>query len=444
MFMRRSLFWFAVLALTTQLLAQAVASDLPDVDLPTSGTMDDRPFFGTRRDPAIDYDRPTLDVVADLIRKVEDGTVKLRYEGSGGYLRSVLEALQVPVSSQSVVFSKTSLQQHYISPSNPRAIYFSDNVIVAFIRNAPLLEFAALDSHQGVVFYALQGGEGERPQIVRSDACLSCHEVRETLGVPGLIARSLRVSAGGQPLPDATPVSSDHRSPFAERWGGWFITGGTGRTVHMGNTLSSRDDSPARPATAPQQLQSLEGKFDLDGYPTRYSDVVAVMTFNHQVRMINLMTRVGYETRIALEQLEKHPQSAAAANRLIAADAREFVDYLLFADEIPLPEKFASTSGFQQQFERYGLRDRRGRSLKQLDLESRLFRYPCSYMIYSPAFDGLPQATRDAIYARMWEVLSGKDQDRKYARLTPQLRADIVDILLDTKPGLPEYFHQLQ
>src|SRR5689334_10225294 len=202
--MRRPVFWFAVLALTTPLLTHAFASDLPDVDLPTSGTIDTRAFFGTRRDPAIDYDRPTLDVVADLIRKVEDGTVKLRDDGSGGYLRSVLDALQVPVSSQSVVFSKTSLQQHYISPSNPRAIYFSDNVIVAFIRNAPLLELAALDSHQGMVFYAVQRGESGAPQIVRADACLSCHEVRETLGVPGLIARSVPVSAGGQPLPEAT------------------------------------------------------------------------------------------------------------------------------------------------------------------------------------------------------------------------------------------------
>src|ERR1043166_5484419 len=334
--MRRPLFWFALFALTSQLLASAFASDPPDVDLPTSGTMEDRAFFGTRRDPAIDYDRPTLDVVADLIRKVEDGTVKLRDEGSGGYLRSILEALQVPVSSQSVVFSKTSLQQHYLSPSNPRAIYFSDNVIVAFIRNAPLLELAALDSHQGMVFYALQRGEGEQPRIVRSDACLSCHEVRETLGGPGLIARSLPVSAGGQPLPQANPLSSDHRSPFAERWGGWFITGGTGRTLHMGNTLWPTEGSAPRPTRPPQQLPSLEGKFDPDGYPSRYSDVAAVMTLNHQVRMINLMTRVGYETRIALEQLQKNAQNDAAANRLIAADAREFVDYLLFVDESPL------------------------------------------------------------------------------------------------------------
>ena len=430
----------AGLLLTTQILAHGSGSDTPAVELPTSGTIDERPFFATRRDPAIDYDRPTLDVVADLIRKVEDGTVTLRYDGTGGYLRSVLAALQVPVSSQAVVFSKTSLQQHYISPANPRAIYFTDNVIVAFIRNAPLLEIAALDPHQGMVFYALSQGPAERPQIVRSDACLSCHEVRETLGVPGLLARSLAVGSGGQPLPDATPGSSDHRTPFEDRWGGWFITGGTGRTLHMGNTISSGDGSAARVSRPPQQLRSLEGKFDPDGYPSLYSDVAAIMTLNHQVRMVNLLTRVGYETRNALNQLPGDAQSAAAVNRLIAADARELVDYLLFVDEHPLPERFESTSGFKEQFERYGPWDRQGRSLKQLDLDTRLFRYPCSYMIYSPAFDGLPVATKDAVYARMWDILSGKDQGHKYAKLTPQLRADIAGILRDTKPGLPSYF----
>jgi hypothetical protein len=441
--MRTRLLCLAVLVLTAQILAHGTGSDTPTVELPTSGTMDDRPFFGTRRDPGIDYDRPTLDVVADLIRKVEDGTVKLRYEGSGGYLRSVLEALQVPVASQSVVFSKTSLQQHYISPSNPRAIYFTDNAVVAFIRNAPLLEIAALDSHQGMVFYSLPQAEADQPHIVRSDACLSCHEVRESLGVPGLLARSLAVGSGGQPLPQATPFTSDHRSPLEQRWGGWFITGGTGRSLHMGNTLSSGDGSSARPSRPPQQLGSLEGKFDPDGYPSLYSDVAAVMTLNHQVRMTNLMTRVGFETRIALNQLQNDSQSTATVTRLISADASELVDYLLFVDESPLPEKFESTSGFREQFERYGPWDRRGRSLKQLDLEHRLLRYPCSYMLYSPAFDGLPGATKDAIYARMWEILSGQDHDRKYAKLTPQLRADIVGILLDTKPGLPQYFHPL-
>ena len=438
--MRRRPFYSTVFVLAAQLLLHAVGSDAPAVDLSATGALDDRPFFATRRHPAIDYDRLTNDPVATLIRKMEEGTVKLRYEGSGGYLRSVMEALQVPAASQAVLFSKTSLQQHYISPANPRAIFYTDNVIVAFIRNAPLLELAALDREQGMVFYSLPQVEVERPEIVRSDACLSCHEVKETLGVPGLLARSLAVGAGGQPLPQAKPVTSDHRSPFEERWGGWFITGSTGRTRHMGNTVMSSDSRSGRPGSPPPQLRSLEGKFDPDGYPALYSDVAAVMTLNHQVRMTNLITRVGYETRVALAEVQHDAGAAAAADRLIASDAREVVDYLLFVDEVPLPERFESTSGFREYFEHDAPRDQQGRSLKQLDLNTRLFRYPCSYMIYSPAFDGLPGPTRDAIYARMWDILSGRERDRKYAKFTPQLRADIVGILLDTKRDVPAYF----
>ena len=378
--MRRRHFWLVALVLAMPMLAHGIESD-PPVELPASGSMDDRAFFGSRRHPAIDYDQQTTDVVAGLIRKMAEGTVTLRYEGSGGYLRSVMEALQVPTESQSVLFSKTSLQQHYISPSNPRAVYYKDDVIVAFIRNAPLLEIAALDPRQGMIFYSLPQVETERPEIVRSDACLSCHEVRETLGVPGLLARSIAVGSGGQPLAGAKAVTSDHRSPFEERWGGWFITGGTGRTRHMGNTVSTGDGNATHPSQPPPQLRSLDGRFDPDGYPSRYSDVAAVMTLNHQVRMINLLTRVGYETRIAVAEQREDPRKAGAASRLIDADARELVDYLLFADEVPLPTPFESTSGFQQMFERDGVRDRQGRSLKRLDLNSRLLRYPCSYMI---------------------------------------------------------------
>jgi hypothetical protein len=442
MSIRRRYWCVAVLLLTTPLLAHGIARDVT-VDLPVGGTIDSRPFFASRRDPAIDYDRPTTDVVAGLIRKLDDGSVKLRWEGSGGYLGSVMAALQVPAESESVVFSKTSLQQHYISPSNPRAIYFKDNVIVAFIRDAPLLEIAALDPRQGMIFYALPQTRTEQPHIFRADACLSCHEVRETLGVPGLLARSVAVGGNGQPLPQAQSIPTDHRTPFNQRWGGWFITGGTGRTRHMGNTVFSGDGSSTRPPGPQPQLPSLAGKFDPDGYRPLYSDVAAVMTLNHQVRMTNLMTRVGYETRIAVDQAQNNPASVQAADRLISADASELVDYLLFVDEAPLPEKFESTSGFQQAFERGGVPDRQGRSLKQLDLQARLFRYPCSYMIYSPAFDGLPDATKNAIYARMWGILSGDAHERRYAKFTPQLRADIVDILLDTKPEVSRYFHRL-
>src|SRR6187551_3481015 len=144
------------------------------VELPTSGGITERPFFSTRRSPSIDYsDSPTTDVVAELKHRMDEGSASIRFEGRSGYLRSVMEALHVPAESQSVVFSKTSLQSHYISPSNPRAIFYSDDVTVAFIPDAPLLEIAALDPRQGMVFYSVVQKPSERPQILRTDSCLS-------------------------------------------------------------------------------------------------------------------------------------------------------------------------------------------------------------------------------------------------------------------------------
>jgi hypothetical protein len=414
------------------------------VQLPSTGGLTERPFFSTRRHPSIAYsDSPTTDVVAELKRKVDEGSVSLPFEGRGGYLRPVMEALHVPAESQSVVFSKTSLQSHYISPSNPRAIFFSDDVSVAFIPDAPLLEIAVLDPHQGVVFYAISQRPATRPEIVRSDSCLSCHEGHDTLDVPGMLVRSVATGTGGETLTDFGDFVSDQRSPFEERWGGWFITGKTGSAHHMGNLMLSPDAASVRPIGLPMPLASLDGKFNLEGYPSRFSDVAAVLVLNHQMKMINLLTRGGWETRVAIDQMGRSPQDKASAERLITEDAADLADYMLFAGEAPIQGKFESTSGFQQQFAASGPWDSRGRSLRQLDLEKRLMRYPCSYMIYSPAFDGLPDAAKESVYARLWAVLSGKDKSRKYSNLTPDIRAAIVGILLETKPGLPAYFKPL-
>jgi hypothetical protein len=418
--------------------SQTYIPDEREVVLPTEGTLDKRPFFSSRRHPAIGYDRAATDSVAELSRKVDEGSVRLRFEPRSGYLLSVLQALNIPIESQAVIFSKTSLQSHWISPSNPRAVFYADNASVAFIRNAPLLEIAALDPRQGVVFYAIEQRQAERPNIARSDSCLSCHESRNTLDVPGLLARSMRVGNGGQTMQQFGNFVSDHRSPFEERWGGWFITGKTGTARHMGNVMLPEGE-PLHVSGSPKPLASLAGKFDLEGYPSNYSDVAAVMVLDHQVRMTNLLTRVGWETRVAIDR-----KASNAAEALIAADSRELVDYMLFVDEPPLPGKFESTSGFQTKFAAIGPPDSRGRNLRELDLEKRLLRYPCSYMIYSPAFDELPDVARSAVYARLWAVLSGKERAAKYSKLSRADRAAIVSILLETKPDLPAYFQRLE
>jgi hypothetical protein len=422
---------------------QSLLWDDTPVVLPTGGTIDQRPFFSSRRHRAIAYDRDSSDPVSALGRKIETGAARLRHDKTSGYLMSVLEALKVPVESQSVVFSKTSLQAHYINPSNPRAIFYTDEIAVGFVRDAPLLEIATLDPQQGVVFFVIDQKPVDRPQILRSDSCLSCHETRNTLGIPGLLARSMGVGEGGQTKLQLGTYNSDHRSPFEERWGGWFITGTAGTARHMGNTTLQADATTSRPSAAPKPLVTLDGKFNLEGYPSPYSDVAAVMVLNHQVGMTNLLTRVAWESRIALHEIERSAEEKDAADRLIEANVHELADYMLFTDEPALPGRFESTSGFQTVFAAAGPMDRRGRSLRQLDLGKRLMRYPCSYMIYSHAFENLPAVVKDALYARMWVILSGKEKAAKYARLSAADRAAIVGILLETKSGLPSYFKPL-
>ena len=118
--------------------------------------------------------------------------MKLEYsEDGGGYLRSVLKLLYVPVSSQGLVFSKTSLQLFRISPSNPRAIYFNDNVYVGWVRSGEVIEVSTADPNLGAVFYTLDQTASTNPKFVRRAECLQCHSSRSTKDVPGHIVRSI-------------------------------------------------------------------------------------------------------------------------------------------------------------------------------------------------------------------------------------------------------------
>jgi hypothetical protein len=113
---------------------------------------------------------------------------------------------------------------------------------------------------------------------------------------------------------------------------------------------------------------------------------------------------------------------------------------MLFVDEPRLVGAIKGTSGFAEKFAAEGPRDSKGRSLHQLDLQRRLLRYPCSYMIYTDAFDALAPAAKNAVYRRMWQVLSGQERGPKYARFALPDRQAIIEILRDTKKDLPEYF----
>jgi len=358
-------------------------------------------FSGTLDQPEIGYATlPVTDAVTRLNQKIVSGEVSLDRQLTVGYLPAVLAALQIPVESQMVVFARDSLQERIIYPDNPRTIFFNDSVAVGWVRGEPFVEVAAQDPRQGIHFYTLNQSD-VHPRFARQDSelCLRCHESYAALDIPGMLVRSSPVAADGMPNRDQGNYVTDDRSPFGERWGGWFVTGDIGSMKHLGNQAGGAAMHP----------------FSGDGYLSKSSDIVALMVFDHQMRMMNLITRLNWEFRV-----QKPAELEDAVN--------EFVDYLLFRNEAPLPAPVRGSSGFAEKFAAEGPRDHMGRSLRDFDLKQRLMRYPCSYMIYSEAFDGMPEAPKSAIYKRMWSVLSADPR--------PEAKA-AIEILAETKTDWP-------
>ena len=400
-------------------------------------------FRASRDHPAIAYSTGPVDnAVVDLNRRVRDGEVQLAFDDRSGYLQAVLDLLDIPVESQVTVFSPTSNQANLINSANPRAVYFRDDVAVAWVRGGAGLEAAVQDVRQGTIFYALDQAPGGAPQFVRDDQCLACHLTWDTLGVPGLQVLST-FPLTSDPNAYATGFVSDHRARIEDRWGGWYVTGRHAPFAHMGNVeVTDVEDANATIGVPRPELPSLEGLFDLAGFPSAHSDIAALMVLEHQTRMTNLITRVGWEFRRILSRdhgAGTGLEDAGAAEVLHDAVV-EMVDYLLFVDEAPLARPVQGSSAFAAAFAARGPRDGRGRSLRDLDLQGRLMRYPCSYMIYTAAFDALPEPALEAIYRRMWSILSGEESGRPYDRLSPDDRQAVIEILIATKPGLPEYF----
>jgi len=365
--------------------------------------------------PSINYlTAETATAVDSMNARLREGSAKLVWDDKTGYLKSILELLQVPVESQVLVYTQTSLQAAHITMVNPRAIYFNDSVSVGYVRGAGLIEIAAQDPQMGTVFYQVRQTPAAQPTAGRDSQCLRCHLSWDTLGVPGLSVlttfprKSERDYANGG--------SVDHYKPIEERWGGWYVTGRKVPRRHMGNLPLI----VAKPMTAaPPARVSLEGQFDLSGYLTPYSDIVALMVLEHQAHLSNLITRATWEARLGEEMR-------------IAEAAQTLADYLLFVDEAPLASPIEGSSGFAEKFVALGPRDSRGRSLRDLDLKTRLQKYPLSYMIYSPAFKGLPPAPRNLVMGHIERVLSGAIMADKYRHLTPDVRAAIQQILKET------------
>jgi hypothetical protein len=408
----------AVLGAIFALAQHAGAASIPDakVVVKTQGYL---PFA----DAPINYRSADLsDPVAKLEKRLERGEVKLHYDPRHGYLKSVLDALHIAVSSQTLVFSKTSFQYPNINPSAPRALYYNDDVYVGQVHDGKFLEFVSFDPLQGAIFYVMDEHRDKHPRFERAETdCIQCHVAVSTKGIPGVMLRSVLTNPDGTPDGAARSFITGHESPITQRWGGWYVTAKAGVERSMANQTS------------------LAEHVDTNSYLTGSSDIVALMVLAHQTQMHNYITLVNYQTRIA----QADPKlTSDDVRKKLEAPVEQLVRYLLFTNEIALQNPILGTSDFARQFSARGPRDAQGRSLRDFDLEKRIFKYPCSYLIYSEDFESIPEPAKSYIYHRLFEILSGREPSPEFASLSAQDRRAILEILAATKPGLPEEWKQ--
>jgi hypothetical protein len=321
-------------------------------------------------------------------------------------LPSLLAQLDIHTDTQALVFSKTSFQGTKIGPRNPRAIYFNDEVAIGYVRGSEAIEVAAIDPIRGPIFYTFAPDATGKPTLKRNETCLHCHNGPSTLVVPGIFIGSVFPNSEGMPA-RSKAIITDHRTPFEDRWGGWYVNAAHGEQRDRANAVAPDPGSP-------EDLQKLVMKFSPAGYLSPTSDIVALMTFEHQTQMTNFITRLGWKARIGEGSID--------------SDLEALVRYMLFTDEAPLAEPIEGVSSFTKTFPARGPRDSQGRSLRDFDLQTRLFRYPLSYMIYSRAFDALPDPVRARVYRRLRDELAALN------------RLDIIAIVRETKKGLPDFW----
>jgi hypothetical protein len=369
------------------------------------------------------------DAIAALAADLAAGGKPLVFSGPDkGYVPDLLRRLKAPEDSQVLVFSKSSLQVEFIRPTSPRAIYFTDGLAIATIPGAPLIEMWAVGRDGLMRFYTLKNTRAGRPQVQPEDVtCLGCHESVNP-AVPGPLIESVTALPTGVLLNVDTNRFTDGRTPIADRWGGWYVTGRHGAMAHRGNVVAP---SVAESSTSPdlgQNVTDLTGRFDLARYSRPTSDIVALMTLEHQIGFMNLVGNVE-----ALASVHADPGA-------MTAGVNDLADYMLGVDGAALTAPVKGVSGFSERFAAEGPKDSKGRSLREFDLRSRLYRYPVSFMIYSPAFDTLPAEPKMELYRRLADVLTGRDRSPKYLKLSQADRAAALEIVAATKPGLPAFW----
>ncbi|HVS37983.1 MAG TPA: hypothetical protein VMS17_20655, partial [Gemmataceae bacterium] len=312
------------------------------------------------RDPINYSTAPENNAISRLQQRIDAGGVSLTFDDHFGYLPALLKELKVPESSQMLVFSKTSFQRQCITPRTPRAVYFNDDNYVGYCQNGEVLEFITIDPQLGSVFCTLDQEKAAKPQFARqNDDCLICHGSSTNQGMPGQLLRSTYTGPDGLPLLNLGGFRTDQTSPLKERWGGWYVTGRTGKERRLGNLIvRGKPDPTTIGDAAVQNVTDLSRWVDRSDYLAPGSDIVALMVLEHQIEMHNRIARANYCTRMALydeSELNKAlgqpnaPRSDLTTRRIKSA-CEPLVEYMLFSGEARLGDRVEGTSDFAKEF----------------------------------------------------------------------------------------------
>jgi len=401
------------------------------------------PFEG----PPINYSTSTARDRATLLNAAHRRRAdEIRRLPARQRLKWILDEFGVPAESQLLVFSKTSLQRDLITPETPRALYFSDEAYVGWVP-AGAIEVTVFDPELGATFYVFDAHEtGEAPLLARDNGCLLCHARHEH--TPSLRARTVFPDRHGEPLSGSGGSNIAPSTPLAERWGGWYVTGGAPGLSHRGNlrgdTIAAFEGPDAQPT---RNLAALTDVVDTRRYLLRTSDVVPLLVHDHQVHMHNVLSTALQETRIALHrwpamlEILGLPADAPLQGSCLAVfenQAEKIVDALVFRDEAAWPAGGVGGDGvFAAAYARGRRTDPAGRSLRDLELRTRLFRHRCSPLIYSESFTALPKDLRDLTLLRLSVGLRAFPPAPGFGHLPDAERRAIHEILTATLPDLP-------
>ena len=385
--------------------------------------------------PAINYkDSETNDAVSLLFADITSGRIQLEHRSERGYLESLLTLLNIDDSSQLLVFSKTARKSRFVTPETPRALYFNDEVYVGYLPDTNTLEIAAMDPTLGPVFFDIPQ-DVERPLELNRETsrCLRCHDSMSNTGsgTPRFMVSSRLVDSNGEISSHEVSVIMQNSTPLNQRWGGWYVTGLHGEQETMGNLMfEGRAKSVSEiDLLASGNKTDLRGLFNTAPYLSDHSDIVALLVIQHQIEVQNTMTRATWD------YLQLMAEEGAVNTEKVAELAKPVLDALFMKNEAALGDQILGLSGFTEYFQNIGPFDNSRRSLRDLDLNARVFKYPLSYLIYTDSFAAMPETLHNYLIEMIYQVLSSDADHIGYAHLDVETRAAILEIVNATVPG---------